>query len=299
MGRPCPSRTNVQGSRGAGKAALANCRAYFLPPGAPRTPRGGRALVVPNAGRFAPGPLAEVAASTHTFSDLADFLPSSQARELVAAERVVRGEDLSHDARAHPAVVELPLRILGIEPAYRLATYRSDGVEVPEPLTPSPSGISRPDAGRRVEDEDLAEALLDLVRPWLEESRGRAEAAVVDGNALEAIGALGPHDIATAESDFSGALELMAWAAASGGVHGRRRGTAYGRFSAWWATAEMCDLPWPPEPAAFADEGSRLKWIVFERMDEEPSGWRLGLAACSEEDGWGCAIYARDSEEPD
>jgi len=51
-------------------------------------------LVLPGAGRFAPGPLAEVAASAHSFAELAGHLPSAQARGLVAAERAVRGEDI-------------------------------------------------------------------------------------------------------------------------------------------------------------------------------------------------------------
>lgn len=253
-------------------------------------------LIVPGAGRFAPGPLPEVAASTHSFAELSAHLPSPQVRESVAAERVLRGENLSGDPRAHPPVLELPLRLLDVEPLYRLATYRKDHVEVQEPLTPTPSAVSQPLPGEAVGDEGLEEALLDLVRPWFEESAGQAEAVIVEGTALQAIGSLGPQPVATAEIGFSDALELMAWAASSGGVYGRRRGAAYGRFSAWWAVAQMCDLTWPPDPAEFASEGSQISWTVFERIAEEPSGWRLGLAAGSRDDGWACALHARDAE---
>ena len=34
----------------------------------------------------------------------------------------------------------------------------------------------------------------------------------------------------------------MAWTAASGGAHGRRRGMAAGRFSAWWTAAALTGL---------------------------------------------------------
>lgn len=251
-------------------------------------------MVVPNTGRFAPGPLTEVAASTHTFTEIAHHLPSALARESVAAERVVRGEDLSADPRAHPQVVEVPLHLLASEPAYRLATYRKDHVEVQEPLVPSLSAVSRPAPGKVIDDERLTEALLDLVRPWFEESGGEAEALVVDGNPMNAIGSLQIGEVATAELTFTGALELMAWAAAGGGIHGRRRGAAYGRFSAWWATAQMCDLPWPPNSASLEAEGADLEWITFRRSGERASGWHLGLACGSEEEGWACALYARD-----
>lgn len=251
-------------------------------------------LVLPGAGRFSPGPFAEVAASTHTFAELAGHLPAAQARESVGAERVLRGEDLSGDPRAHPPVLELPLKLLPGEPPYRLATYRSDHVEVQEPSLPALSDIPTPGPGVPLGETELEEALLDLVRPWFEESGGRADAIVVEGNARQAIGWLEVGEVAAAEVSFSSALELMAWAAASGGSFGRRRGAAFGRFAAWWATAEMCDLPWPPDPEVFQREGEMLSWVVFEPRAEEPSGWRLSIACESEEEGWGCAIHARD-----
>jgi len=251
-------------------------------------------LVEPGAGRFAPGPLAEVAASTHGFAEIAEHLASPQARERVAAERVVRGEDLSEDPKAHPQVVELPLRLLDFEPAYRLATYRKDHVEVQEPTTPTPLAVRKTSPGEVVGDETLEAALLDLVRPWFEESGGQAKAVVIEGDAMQAIGSLGCDEVAVEKISFPQALELMAWAAASGGMHGRRRGAAFGRFAAWWATAEICDLPWPPEPERLKQEASNLAWFVFEQAGQDPSGWRLGLACSSPDEGWGCALHAHD-----
>src|SRR5512137_2091018 len=53
------------------------------------------AVVLEGAGRFALGPLWEVAASTHSWEELAPHLPGGPARALAAHERVVRGEDLT------------------------------------------------------------------------------------------------------------------------------------------------------------------------------------------------------------
>ena len=55
------------------------------------------AVVVPGAGRFALGPLPEVAAQGHRWADLAPHLPRTPEATFVAHERVVRGEALSGD----------------------------------------------------------------------------------------------------------------------------------------------------------------------------------------------------------
>ena len=49
---------------------------------------------MPGAGRFALGPLSEVAASTHTWAELAPHAPPGPLAAVTAHERVVRGEDL-------------------------------------------------------------------------------------------------------------------------------------------------------------------------------------------------------------
>ncbi|HEX7277258.1 MAG TPA: hypothetical protein VF244_07770, partial [Acidimicrobiales bacterium] len=49
------------------------------------------AVLVPGTGRFALGPLAEVAASTHPWSDLRAHLATTPDAGMVAHERVVRG----------------------------------------------------------------------------------------------------------------------------------------------------------------------------------------------------------------
>jgi len=68
------------------------------------------AVVVEGAGRFALGPLAEVAASTHTWAELRDHVPDGPLRSIVAHERVIRGEDLTADATIDPNVLPIPLQ---------------------------------------------------------------------------------------------------------------------------------------------------------------------------------------------
>ncbi|HET8787516.1 MAG TPA: hypothetical protein VFO47_02045, partial [Actinomycetes bacterium] len=87
----------------------------------------------PGAARFALGPLTEVAATTHTFAELAPHLAVPAVAGAVAQERVLRGEDLREAPGAHAEVLELPLVLAPWEPEYALATYRPDEREVPDP----------------------------------------------------------------------------------------------------------------------------------------------------------------------
>ncbi|MDQ4028963.1 MAG: hypothetical protein M3214_13085, partial [Actinomycetota bacterium] len=76
----------------------------------------------PEVGRFAHGPLTEVAASSHTWGELAPHLNTPQVAAYVAQERVLRGEVLEGDGRAHADVMEMPLELAPWEPTYALAT---------------------------------------------------------------------------------------------------------------------------------------------------------------------------------
>src|SRR5438093_1253053 len=69
------------------------------------------AVLVPGAGAFALGPLPEVAASTHTWGELAGFLSGGPPAAMAAHERVVRGEDLTADGHVPPGVLDIPLAL--------------------------------------------------------------------------------------------------------------------------------------------------------------------------------------------
>lgn len=256
-------------------------------------PRYAAAVLTPTAGRFALGPLTEVAASTHTFGELAPHLPSPQVAGVVAAERVLRGEDLTRHPDAHPEVLELPMQLQAWEPAYPLATYRAYEIEVPAPPLQPISHEGRGIPGAPMDEPEVTRALLDLVATWVSGSSGRADAVMVEGPASGAISALQPPGFLIGAIAPRQAMALMGWAGASGGAHGRRRGGAAGRSGAWWASAALCDLDWPVEGAELAAAMEGLRWYRWEPMDVT-GGWTLHLAVEDPGAGWAAAIAAED-----
>jgi hypothetical protein len=236
-------------------------------------------VLVDGAGRFAPGPLPEVAASTHTWADLAPHVPPGPSAVVTAHERVVRGEDLTGQALPGPTVLDLPLRLADWEPEYHLAHYRSDGADFPGPselaLDPVDVPSRAPDGGHDV----ATAALVDAVRAWTESSEGRAEAVAVHGDAVAAIATLGRDRVRMAELDPAAAVRTLAWAGASGGAHARRPGAAAGRFAAWWAGAALSGLleRWPVDASELGDALARLRWYAWD-SGGATTGWQLRLA---------------------
>src|SRR5262249_50471796 len=144
-------------------------------------------VLVEGAGRFAPGPLPEVAASTHEWADLAPHVPPGPLAVVTAHERVIRGEDLTRESPPGPAVLDLPLRLAEGEPESSLAHYRSDGADFPGPSPPTLHRIDVPPRPPEGDRDAATDALVDAVRAWTEGSEGRAEAIAVRGDALGAI----------------------------------------------------------------------------------------------------------------
>ena len=143
-------------------------------------------------GRYGLGPLWEVAASTHTWGDLESHLDVPTTRALAAQERVIRGEDL-RGIEIDRRVLDLPLVLQAWEPEYPVALYRADRADFPDERLPEMEWVDLGDPGSQIPDEGPADALMELVRPWWEDSSGHAEAIQVEGTALAAIRALGPH----------------------------------------------------------------------------------------------------------
>ena len=257
------------------------------------------AVLVAGTGRFALGPLAEVAASTHTWAELRPHLSPTPEAGMVAHERVVRGEDLTGDDHVDPTVLELPLRLQPWEPDYPLVTYRAHKVEVADVPPPDLDPVElRAVPAPRVEDPEATRALEELAMAWKQESNGAVEATAVNGDAAAAIAALRPvAGLRMGEVSAADALAVMAWAAASGGAHGRRRGMAYGRFSAWWAVAAVAgrldDWPFRPDDLGAAAEG--LRWCRWADGDgDSATGWSLLLAVEDERRGQAWAVRATD-----
>lgn len=254
-------------------------------------------LCEPGAGRFAPGPLAEVAAATHTWDELAPYVPVGPGAAHVAHERVVRGDDLTDDASVDRSVIDLPLVLQVWEPPYALAEYEVSEARFPRPVVAAGETVDLSGReARPVEDREVADALLELARTWSAESNGRAEATAVEGEACDAIAGFGVREVTVRQISAAEALSHMAWTAASGGAHGRRRGAAAGRFSAWWAAAALCGMTedWPVLPDELGDAISELRWYLWDnRMPS--TGWSLRLAVDDPADGLGWALTATDS----
>jgi hypothetical protein len=251
-------------------------------------------VVVEGAGRFALGPLWEVAASTHTWEQLSPVVPPGPARAMAAHERVVRGEDLQDDDTIDAAVLDLPRRIEPWEPSYPPAVFRADTADFPTPDRPRLSAAALPEPGEDVDDEESVEALLDLGRVWRDQSNGACAARAVAGGAEEAVAAMGHRRALITEIPAATALAWMAWAGASGGAYGRRRGTPAGRFAAWWVVTALSGSDWPPDGDEVGAAADGMRWLLWEPVGET-AGWTLHLAAEHPGEGLAWAVAATDS----
>jgi hypothetical protein len=254
-------------------------------------------VLVPGTGRLALGPLPEVAAATHRWAELAPHLEAGPLLTVTAHERVVRGEDVRAESRLDPGVLDLPAVLLSWEPdPYPTAEYESHQARFPPPDLPPRRPEALGSAGTRLEDPDSTDALLELTRAWTAESDGRAEAVAVRGDARDAIAALGPHRVRIAPLDPSTALAWMAWAGASGGAYGRRRGMAAGRFGTWWALAALAGAveDWPLTADDIGEIATDLHWYAWDAWEPD-TGWRFHLAVEDPAEGLGWAVAATDA----
>jgi len=247
------------------------------------------------SGRFTIGPLTEVAAQDHLWADLAPVLDRGPRAAFVAHERALRGEIIAETTDL-PAVLELPLDIQPWEPAYSLAVYTDVGAEFPTPDLPDDWSEITPSAGAERLDDDVDLAVRQLVDPWLASSNGHLDVACVEGDVAAAIGAIGVRRARVSALDPATALAWIAWAGASGGAHGRRRGAASGRFGAWWLLATLGDLTeeWPVPPDDLGRLAAELTWYRWDAF-EPAIGWSLQLAIADETNGTAWAITARDA----
>lgn len=250
------------------------------------------AVIVEDAGRFALGPLAEVAASTHTWAELGPFVPDGPLRTIAVHECVVRG-DATAFGHGDPLVLPVPTSLAPWEPAYPLATYRPDKADFPAPAVPALSAVDvPPPPPESTTDADEPLALRGLATTWLTESNGRARAVAVRGDALTAISALGAREARVAALRAADALALMAWTAASGGAAGRRRGMAWGRFLAWECAAVLAGV----DIADVGDVVDDLEWYAWDAA--RPSvGWSLRLAVADPDNDCAWAVEATDQAE--
>lgn len=232
-----------------------------------------------DSSRFSIGPLTEVIAQNHHWSELVPFLEPGPQRDFVAYERAMRGDVVNGDeSSGDRTVLDIPLIIQSWEPDYLLPTYSDIGVDHPCPAdrwnhTWAPLRVDlNVEVAEVIDDEDTDDALHRLVEPWVTHSTGRAQSIVVEGNETDAFGALGFENVEIAPLTSQQVLHWLTWCGASGGVHGRRRGMAAGRFSAWWLLAALGGILDEWDELQIAGELSSTLSEVIQSM--EWSRWR-------------------------
>jgi hypothetical protein len=250
--------------------------------------------VVDGAARFAPGPLPEVAAQHHAWDELEPSIIRGPAAALMLHECVMQGEDLTGTEMPGPDPLELPLVLQDWEPDYALAIYRAAGGQFPSPEPGPLETLAEGAPAKPFQDPESISALLHLVQGWTNGSTGQAVAVAVDGDARSAIAIIEPGEVRVGEISGADAMAWMAWAAASGGTHGRRRGAATGRLDAWHALAAIAGFEeWPVDPDALGEALGHRRWFRWEPV-RGADGWALFLAVEDPGTNEAWAIAAHD-----
>lgn len=241
---------------------------------------------------FMPGPVSEIIAVHHDWAQLSPFLPPGHDRSLVAYERALRGDDISGN---EPALLDTPIAVQDWEPTYEPAGYSDDGVDFPAPEVPAAREHASRGDGESVDDPETENAFRLLVEPWTAQSNGVARCTVAEGSIEDALHAHGLDSVRIVDIDARDALEVLAWAGASGGAHGKRRGLATGRSNAWWMLAAFTgmDEEWPCDPDEFGEVVSGLRFAWWE-VPGETDGWRLQIAIEDADEDVSCVLFAHD-----
>ena len=224
------------------------------------------------------GPLSEVIAQAHRWEDLAALLPTDHVADVIAHECAIRGNEVS--AIGALQVFDIPHTLQEWEPHYSTPKYSDNGVEHDPPVIASEMhDVEVATTARIVEDRDATSALRAIVEPWLTTSNGRAEIAGAEGGISEALAAIRVTRARATRINSAHALNLLAWAGASGGAHGRRRGLASGRYSTWWLLVALAGLgdEWPIETREVGAIANEFHWWSWDAY-EPNSGWRLQIA---------------------
>jgi hypothetical protein len=234
-------------------------------------------VVDEEAGRFTMGPLTEVIAQNHQWSELSEFLQPSPTSTYIAFECSIRGQQVNSEL--FPAL-ESPCSLLPVESNYALAEYHDNEAKFPTPAIPEMgSAIDVPASSARVVlDSDVSTAIHQLVDAWTTQSNGELRISCVEGSVLDALASLEVQEARLSLLTSGEALAWLAWAGASGGAHGRRRGNALGRDAAWWTVAALTGKTsnWPLSDEESITAVNSLQWFWWD-ANETTTGWNVRL----------------------
>ena len=147
------------------------------------------------SGRFTLGPLTEVIAQNHQWSDLQHELPPSPIASFVAHECAMRGQHIENSADVFDAL-ETPLELQSWEPTYELAVYRDNSAEFPSPELPPTSATrvvtaATSSESTTVQDNAVVDAVHQLVGAWTTSSNGTLQVVAARGDESHALASLG------------------------------------------------------------------------------------------------------------
>jgi hypothetical protein len=266
------------------------------------------------------GPLTEVIAQNHQWTEISRYLRDPIARAYVLHECALRGEDITPiDQEAEIVmIIEIPAVRAIWEPSYPLALYSDHGAEfaTPQAITGAEAVTLLP-SHPRIEDDHVTavrEAFTALVEPWISHSNGHCEVICVEGGPAEALSALrnaenaipdtapgtipgtGSGRAHTSQIDAATAIGWLQWVAASGGAHARRPGAAAGRDAMWWLLGTLGELndQWPPTEAEMVELLEDLTWLWWD-TSEPSTGWNLRLLCQDAPHGVTWAFAAHDA----
>lgn len=292
------NRCNAATERGKTLWGVAEHAAYRLALEAPG--EFAATALTANIGPLALGPLPEVAASSHDWSELADHIEDGPIRGITAYECVALGDDLStnNSLSQQQAAFEMPLRLYDWEPEYESAEYLEHSARFPAPtLTAIDARPIEKLQRENLDEPELIATWRELVSPWTSQSNGQVGVSATAGPIDAAIHNVSNNAHNLSRISLSDALRVLCWTAASGGAHGRRRGLAFGRSLTWRLLATTCGLlddgamPDGDELGKYIQE---LQWWTWGDLDHS-KGWNLQLAVHDPVDELSVAISATDS----
>lgn len=243
---------------------------------------------------FMPGPVSEIISVFHTWEELDEHLADGHDRSLVAHERALRGDFINEHEQS---VLDIPFEVQPWEPQYELASYNDNGVDFPAPDIVLDYTHAKTVSSTPIDDPETNDAFRRLVEPWTAQSNGSASIAIVEGGVEEALGALALKNVRTAPITAQDALAWLSWAGASGGAHGKRRGTATGRSDAWWFLATFTGLSddWPCDATELGEVLASLAYYTFQHDHTPTGGWNISLVIADPEEGLAVALEAFDN----